>query len=74
MIDPTEHEIAAIEAASEPAGNYIEQWIGKTDMAAWTQDEWLGFLECVVTAYVDAMQRLATKKPNRALTSDDVPF
>ena len=70
MIDPNENEIAAIEAASTPAGEYIEAWIGKTDMALWTRDEWLGFLECVVTAYTDSMQ-----KGNAAsLTSSDIPF
>ena len=63
MIDPTTHEIAAIEAASAPAGEYIEQWIGKTDMAQWSQDEWLGFLEVVVTAYTNELGRLAAEEP-----------
>jgi hypothetical protein len=58
MIDPTEHEIAAIEAASEPAGQYIES-LGRSDMATWSRDEWLCFLECVVTGYTDELQRVS---------------
>lgn len=58
MIDPTEHEIAAIEASSEPAGQYIES-LGRTDMATWSRDEWMTFLECVVTGYVDHLQQVA---------------
>lgn len=64
MIDPTQHEIAAIEAASEPAGQYIES-LGRTDMATWSRDEWLQFLECVVTGYVDELGKL---------TQDELPF
>jgi hypothetical protein len=59
MNNPTRHEIAAIEAASSPAGDYIDQSIGTTDMARWSQDEWLGFLEVVVTAYTDELRRLS---------------
>lgn len=67
MIDLTEAEIAAIEAASEPAGAYIES-LGRTDMATWTREEWMTFLECVVTGFTDEMQRLA------AAANDGVPF
>jgi hypothetical protein len=58
MIDPTEHEIAAIEASSEPAGQYIES-LGRTDMATWSRNEWLEFLECVVTGYTDELKRIS---------------
>jgi hypothetical protein len=64
VIDPTEHEIAALLEASQPAGEYIEA-LGRTDMAAWSNDEWMGFIECVVTGYTDALRKLA---------SDKVPF
>ena len=59
MNNPTRHEIAAIEAASGPAGEFVEDHIGNTDIAQWSQDEWLSFLECVVTAYTDELRRLS---------------
>lgn len=58
MDNPTIHEIAAIEAASRPAGEFIEQ-LHRTDMAQWSEREWLSFLECVVTAYTDELRRLS---------------
>lgn len=64
MIDPTEREIAAIRAASKPAGEYIES-IGQTDMAQWSSAIWLGFLETVITAYGDEMGKLK---------DSDIPF
>lgn len=60
MIDPTEHEVEAIMAASEPAGQYIEA-LGRTDMATWSSDEWLGFLEAVVTGYENRLAELANE-------------
>ena len=58
VIDPDEHEIAAIQAASPMAGEYLES-IGKTDLAVLTDTEWLTLLEVIITAYQDALaQRL----------------
>ncbi len=57
MIDPTEHEIAAIQAASPMAGDYLES-INKTDLAVLTENEWLTLLEVVVTAYQDKLASL----------------
>jgi hypothetical protein len=57
MIDPDEHEIAAIAAASPMAGEYLES-IGKTDLAVLTEPEWLTLLEVVITAYQDELARL----------------
>lgn len=62
MIDPTEQEIEAIQAASEPAGEYLES-IGKTDLATMTEEEWLTLLEVVVTAFSDKMAALAEEPP-----------
>jgi hypothetical protein len=63
MVDPTEYEIAAIEAASGPAGEYLES-IGKTDLAAMDESEWMTLLEVIVTAYTDTLRaRLAEKAP-----------
>ena len=56
MVDPDEHEIAAIEAASPMAGEYLES-IGKTDLAVLTDAEWMTLLEVVVTAYQDELAR-----------------
>lgn len=64
MIDPTPNEIAAMEAASPPAGEYIER-IGKTDMTTFTYDEWMAFIEIIVTAYVDALIALSCRDNNR---------
>ena len=56
VIDPDEYEIAAIEAASPMAGEYLES-IGKTDLAVLTEAEWLTLLEVVITAYQDELAR-----------------
>lgn len=56
MVDPDEHEIAAIQAASPMAGEYLDS-IGKTDLATLTDAEWLTFLEVVITAYQDELVR-----------------
>ena len=54
MIDPSPEEIAAIEAASPIAGEYLES-IGKSDLAKMDESEWLTFLEVVITAYQDSI-------------------
>lgn len=56
MVDPDEHEIAAIAAANPMAGEYLES-IGKTDLAVLTEAEWLTLLEVVITAYQDELAR-----------------
>lgn len=57
MIDPDEHETAAIEAAGEFGGEYLES-IGKTDLATMTVEEWLAFVEAIVTGYQDKLVAL----------------
>jgi hypothetical protein len=56
MVDPDEHEIAAIAAASPMAGEYLDS-IGKTDLAVLTEAEWLTLLEVIITAYQDELVR-----------------
>ena len=56
VVDPDEHEIAAIAAASPMAGEYLES-IGKTDLAVLTEAEWLTLLEVIITAYQDELAR-----------------
>jgi hypothetical protein len=56
VIDPDEHEKAAIAAASPMAGEYLDS-IGKTDLATLTDTEWLTLLEVIITAYQDELAR-----------------
>jgi hypothetical protein len=56
VVDPDEHETAAIAAASPLAGEYLES-IGKTDLAVLTESEWLTLLEVIITAYQDELAR-----------------
>ncbi|WP_338928364.1 DUF6511 domain-containing protein [Roseomonas mucosa] len=63
MIDPNPHEIEALLAASPVAGEYIES-LGRTDFTTWTEDEWMTFLEVVVTGYQEALQK-AVEHANR---------
>jgi hypothetical protein len=69
MVDPDEHEIAAIAAASPMAGEYLDS-IGKTDLAVLTESEWLTLLEVIITAYQDALMRRleAEGAPGRPFT------
>ena len=69
MIDPDEHEIAAITAASPMAGEYLDS-IGKTDLAVLTEAEWLTLLEVIITAYQDELvRRLDTRRIRRPTTT-----
>jgi len=54
MVDPNEHELAAMRRAGEAAGEFIDA-VGRTDMARWTPAEWNSFVETICGAYVDAL-------------------
>ena len=54
MVDPNEHELAAMRRAGDRAGEYIEA-LGRTDMAAWSPAEWTAFIDVVCGGYVDAL-------------------
>jgi hypothetical protein len=54
MIDPSPHEMLAMEHASDAAGEYIES-LRQTDMAAWSKAQWASFIETVCGAYVDSL-------------------
>lgn len=56
MDEPTDTETAAMQHAGFCAGAYIDS-LGKTDMAAWSEVEWMQFIEAVCTGYVDALVR-----------------
>lgn len=64
MVDPTQHEIEAIQAAADYGGEYLDS-LGKTDLAALNEDEWLTFVESVITGFTDKLQELesATAAP-----------
>lgn len=50
MIDPSENEQAALRAAGQTGGRYIER-LGKTEIATWSALEWTNFIDAIVTAY-----------------------
>jgi hypothetical protein len=54
MVDPNEQEVAAMRAAGDIAGQYIDA-VGCTDMATWSPEDWRGFIEVICGAYVDAL-------------------
>jgi hypothetical protein len=64
MVDPTEAEVAALQAAGRLAGEYME-YLKKMDVSTFTEAEWNTLIETVVTGYVEEMQRR---------TQDDPPF
>lgn len=65
---PDHFEMAAIQAASESAGVYIET-LGKTDMATWSEKEWHEFLEVIILAAREKMT-----PHDRDITDDEIPF
>ncbi|WP_270935603.1 DUF6511 domain-containing protein [Falsiroseomonas oryzae] len=54
MVDPNEQEAAAMRAAGDIAGQYIDA-VGRTDMATWSEQDWRGFIEAICGGYVDAL-------------------
>lgn len=54
MVDPNEQEVAAMRAAGDIAGQYIEA-VGRSDMATWSEADWRGFIEAICGAYVDCL-------------------
>jgi len=56
MIDVTPNEQAAMDNGGRMAGEYIDH-LGKTDLATMTDEEWKRIVECIVTGYVESMQK-----------------
>jgi hypothetical protein len=54
MVDPNDQEVAAMRAAGDIAGQYIDA-VGRTDMASWSEPDWRSFIEAICGAYVDAL-------------------
>ncbi|WP_353213189.1 DUF6511 domain-containing protein [Rhodovarius sp.] len=44
MVDPNDQEAAAMTAAGDIAGQYIDA-VGRSDMATWSAADWRGFVE-----------------------------
>jgi hypothetical protein len=60
MIDPTPNEKAAFVHGGDLGGEYLDS-IGKTDLASLGREEWLTFVEAVVTGYCDHLRALAER-------------
>lgn len=56
MVDPNEHELAAMHAASLAGGEYLES-LKKSDLSLMTEAQWLSFIEAVCGGYVDELVR-----------------
>ena len=54
VVDPNEHELAAMIEAGARAGEFIDR-LGRTDMADWSETEWQSFIGVVCGGYVDAL-------------------
>jgi hypothetical protein len=54
MVDPNEHEVAAMRRAGDAAGEFIEA-LGRTDMATWSPAEWTSFIDVICGGYVDSL-------------------
>jgi len=54
MVDPNEHELAAMRRSGDAAGEFIDA-LGRTDMATWSPAEWSSFVETICGAYVDSL-------------------
>lgn len=62
MPDPDPNEIAAMQHASDMAGDYLDS-LPSTDLASFSQDEWQTLIEVVCGAYVEKLNELADGRP-----------
>lgn len=74
MIDPTPNETEAMAMGGQMGGEYLVA-IGKSDLATLSEEEWVRFLDAVVTGYCDHLRMLAAKDRNRLdAMAPEVPF
>jgi len=66
MVDPTTNEIEAALHGGDMGGEYLD-WLGKTNLAALSAEEWQQFLLCVVGGY-------AEKIASNNTPEDNIPF
>jgi hypothetical protein len=64
MIDPTEGELAAIEDASDKAGEYLDE-LNQTDLAKLSREQWLELIQVIVTAFTDKLREIEGAVPAR---------
>jgi hypothetical protein len=74
MIDPTPNEKAAFVQGGEMGGEYLDS-IAKTDLDGLSREEWLTFVEAVVTGYCDHLRALAARDEEQLRRLDPgMPF
>jgi len=59
VVDPTEAEVAAIHATVEPVGQFLDA-IGQTDLAQLSEEDFLTFIEVVVSAYQENLHAITS--------------
>ena len=62
MIDPNKHEEAALAAAAQAGGVFVEL-TGKTDLVSWTAEEWARLVDVIVTEFQDVLRRAYADDP-----------
>ncbi len=62
MINPNKHEVAALDAASQAGGAYVEA-LSRTDLASWSEQEWCQLVDVIVTEYQDTLRRAYADDP-----------
>lgn len=59
LIDPNEHEQAALKEAGYAGVEYIDS-LKQTDMAQWQPEQWPTFIAVVVGGYIDGLMNQAS--------------
>ena len=54
MVDPSSAELRALEHAGACGGQFIDE-CRVTDMAAWNERQWHGFIRAICAGYVDSL-------------------
>ena len=62
MIDPNQHEAAALAAAAQAGGVFVEL-TGKTDLVRWSAEEWDRLIDVIVTEFQDVLRRAYADDP-----------
>lgn len=74
MIDPTPNERNAFVRGGEMGGEYLDS-IARTDLQTLSREEWLTFVEAVVTGYCDHLRELAARDAEHLRRLDpEIPF
>jgi len=60
MIDLTPNESATIRHGGKRGGTYLES-LGKTDLVSLSEEEWLTFIDAIITGYGDHLRDIVAK-------------